>query len=183
MSIEPKIPEKPNTMAPQKKSFLARLRDKGWKEGPEGWIPPPPRAATALAVPPAAKARRRGTKGEGMNSLEARYADEVLEAETASGTAFRWFYESFRLRLAPKTFYTPDFMVLMSDGTISFREVKGFLREDAAVKFKWARELYPFFEFRMVARHAGSWKELLPPPRIPKPRAKNKPLTRRASGG
>lgn len=97
-----------------------------------------------------------------MNSLEARYADEILEKGIADGTISGWFFESIRLRLSPKTFYTPDFMVLMPDGAVSFREVKGFLREDAAVKFKWAREAYPFFEFRMLARKGGKWKELLP---------------------
>jgi hypothetical protein len=97
-----------------------------------------------------------------MNSLEARYADEVLEKAVEDGTANSWFFESVRLKLSQKTFYTPDFMVLMADGTVSFREVKGFLREDAAVKFKWAREAYPFFEFRMLGRKSGQWRELLP---------------------
>lgn len=97
-----------------------------------------------------------------MNSLEARYADEILEKGVADGTVSGWLFESIRLRLSQKTFYTPDFMVLMSDGTVSFREVKGFLREDASVKFKWAREAYPFFDFQMLGRKGGKWKELLP---------------------
>ncbi len=157
----------------ERKGFLARLRAKGWKEGPEGWLPPPP--GTPPSPLPRAHSRPLGRRREGMNSLEARYADEVLSAEIASGEICVWSFESVRLKLAPKTFYTPDFMVICSDGTVSFREVKGFLREDAAVKFKWARELYPSFEFKMLERKRGIWRELLPPPR-PK-RGKKTPLT------
>lgn len=97
-----------------------------------------------------------------MNSLEARYAFEILEEGIKTGEIQAWFFESFRLKLAPKTFYTPDFMVIKKSGEISFREVKGFLREDASVKFKWAREAYPFFEFEMWSRLGGQWKETLP---------------------
>lgn len=113
-----------------------------------------------------------------MNSLEARYAVEVLDRGLEDGTVSRWLFEPFRLKLSSKTFYTPDFMALMADGTLSFREVKGFLREDAAVKFKWAREAYPFFEFKMIGRKAGQWKEILPAPRT-----KKSPLTPRKAEG
>jgi hypothetical protein len=143
-----------------KKSFLARLKERGWKESPSGWVPPPPSLSKKPVTPARAKKTKHG--GEGMNSLEARYAFEILDQEIALGSSQRWFFESFRLRLAPKTFYTPDFMVIKSDGSISFREVKGFLREDASVKFKWAREIYPFFEFEMWSRQRGEWCEILP---------------------
>jgi hypothetical protein len=144
-----------------KKNFLARLRDRGWKESPAGWLPPPPGKSTQSLPRVVAKPPR--PKREGMNALEARYAVEVVEQEIESGQASSWFFESFRLKLGPKTFYTPDFMVIMADGTVSFREVKGFLREDASVKFKWAREQYPIFDFKMVTRRSGQWKEQLPP--------------------
>lgn len=106
--------------------------------------------------------------------MEARYALEILEAQVAQGKIEKWFFESVRLRLAPKTFYTPDFMVIDRDGTVTFKEVKGFLREDAAVKFKWARESFPYFKFEMWGRKAGVWKEVLPPS---KGSRKNKPPT------
>jgi hypothetical protein len=151
-----------------KKSFLDRLRDKGWKESPDGWIPPIPGARKNLLPP--ARAKKRRHSGEGMNSLEARYAVEVLDPAKDSGEVEAWFFESFRLKLAPKTFYTPDFMVIKKDGSIVFAEVKGFLREDAAVKFKWARETYPFFGFEMWGRRSGAWYELLPPQKTTAPR-------------
>lgn len=160
---------------PLKKGFLARLKDKGWKEGPEGWLPPPP---GVKPPPPQAQARKGGRKKSGMNSLEARYAEEVLERGVEDGVISSWSFESVRLRLSAKTFYTPDFMVLMADGVISFSEVKGFLREDAAVKFKWAREAYPFFEFRMMGRKSGEWREMLP-----ESLGKKRPLTHGEAGG
>jgi len=143
-----------------KKSFLTRLRERGWKESPDGWVPPPPGTASKQITP--VRVKKVKHSGEGMNSLEARYAFEILEEAVKAEEVQCWFFESFRLRLAPKTFYTPDFMVIKKDGSIAFREVKGFLREDASVKFKWAREIYPFFEFEMWSRAAGEWKEILP---------------------
>jgi hypothetical protein len=143
-----------------KKSFLDRLRERGWKESPDGWIPPAPGMQRKPQIPVRVKKTR--ATGEGMNSLEARYVVEILDPGVAGGNVAGWFFESFRLKLAPKTFYTPDFMVIKSDGQIVFREVKGFLREDASVKFKWAREVYPFFEFEMWGRRAGQWYEILP---------------------
>jgi len=167
-----------------KKSFLSRLRDRGWKESPEGWLPPPPGQMPPNTPKVAVKSPR--PKREGMNALEARYVVEVVEEEVSQGRAFAWFFESFRLKLGPKTFYTPDFMVIMSDGSISFREVKGFLREDASVKFKWARELYPFFEFRMVTRRGSQWREQLPPLKTSRsalPLSKKQNLDRRSGRG
>lgn len=145
----------------KKISFLESLRQKGWKEGAEGWIPPAP-GSVEKARAKKAKARVCKPTGEGMNSLEARYVVEVLEKEIERGEVIRWHYEPVKLRLAPKTTYTPDFMVIKEDGEIGFREVKGFMREDAAVKFKWARELYPYFSFQMITRKGGKWKEALP---------------------
>jgi hypothetical protein len=49
------------------------------------------------------------------------------------------------LRLADKTFYSPDFAVLTkADGTLEMHEVKGFWQDDARVKIKVAASIYPF---------------------------------------
>lgn len=153
-----------------KKSFLERLRERGWKESPSGWVPPLP--GTSLKEVTSVRVKKVRHTGEGMNSLEARYVYEILEEEMRSGDIQCWFFESFRLRLAPKTFYTPDFMVIKKGGAVAFKEVKGFLREDASIKFKLAREIYPFFEFEMWSRNGGVWKERLPSPVSPVASAK-----------
>lgn len=97
-----------------------------------------------------ARARRVQHQPGRMNQLEARYA-ELLDFGTRCKpqqyASFR--FEALKLRLADKTFLTPDFMVLTADGLIEFHEVKGFWEDDARVKVKVAAEIYP--EFRFVA--------------------------------
>lgn len=79
----------------------------------------------------------------GMNGTEKRRAIE-LEAKRQTGLIAAWWYERMTLKLADDTRYTPDFFVLETDGTITLEEVKGFMRDDAAVKIKVAASLFPF---------------------------------------
>lgn len=78
-----------------------------------------------------------------MNRLEKRWA-EKLEEEQLLGLVACWWYESMKFRLADRTWYTPDFVVVLTDGTIEVHETKGRMEEDAAVKLKVFAELYPF---------------------------------------
>jgi hypothetical protein len=106
------------------------------------------------------KARGRKTIG-GMNRWEAAYAAE-LERRKSAGEVLWWRFESVKLRLAAATFYTPDFCVMLADGTLELHEVKGFWRDDARVKIKVAADMYPIV-FRAVSirpkRDGGGWKE------------------------
>lgn len=81
-------------------------------------------------------------KGE-MNKLEAAYAQH-LDMLKRAGEVLWYSYESVGLRLANKTHYYPDFMVMMADGELEIHETKGFMRDDANVKIKVAAEMYPF---------------------------------------
>lgn len=84
-----------------------------------------------------------------MNRLESRYYGE-MEAKTQGLAAdvVRILFEPIKLRLAKATFYTPDFMVVRSDGTCEFHELKGGpWEDDARVKVKVAAEMYPEFRF------------------------------------
>ena len=54
---------------------------------------------------------------------------------------------------------TPDFDVWHLDGLLTLIEVKGYLRDDATVKLKACREMYPHFRWRMVRRTKGDWLE------------------------
>lgn len=83
-----------------------------------------------------------------MNLTEARYA-EILERKRLAGEIKRYEFEKIKFNLADKTTYTPDFYVVFP-GHIEFHEVKGFLREDANVKFKIAAEMFPEFRWVMV---------------------------------
>jgi len=85
-----------------------------------------------------------------MNKDEAAYAKE-LEALRLSGEIEGFAYEGMTLRLAPKTSYTPDFLVVYHDG-FEFHEIKGFERDDAIAKFKIAAEMFPWFGFKMIKK-------------------------------
>ena len=87
-----------------------------------------------------------------MNKSEEAYAAH-LEAQKAAGVILWWKFEALKLRLADNTFYTPDFAVLLPDGTFIFKEVKGFMTDDANVKIKVAAETFPF-QFFIVRKRA-----------------------------
>ena len=92
-----------------------------------------------------------------MNGTEEKYARFLMDKLNAGEvTLFR--FESVKLRLADKTYYTPDFMVLDRDGMITFHEVKGFWQDDARVKIKVAAEQYPEFGFVAVKLEKGQWE-------------------------
>lgn len=103
------------------------------------------------------KARLRTHTTGRMNKTEAAYAaDLALDAEVHS-----FLFESFKLRLADDTWYTPDFSVLYFDGHLELHEVKATWkrksgectagwREDAKIKFKVAAEAFPWFTFKVA---------------------------------
>ena len=96
-------------------------------------------------------------KLDGMNKTEARYAAE-LDFMKREGTVVDWRFEAIKFRLAKKCFYAPDFFVRCADGVIRFVEIKGFLRDDAAIKFKLAREQNQWAEWYMFRYVKGNWE-------------------------
>lgn len=94
-----------------------------------------------------------------MNKTEEAYG-ALLEQERLFGTVAWYKFEGLKLRLADNTFYTPDYAVMLADGTMQCHEVKGFWTDDAKVKIKVAAELYPF-QFIAVSRQSkkdgGGW--------------------------
>jgi hypothetical protein len=90
-----------------------------------------------------------------MNKLEAAYAEKLREMQY-SGEIVWFAFESIKFRLADKTFYTPDFMVMACDSTIEVHEVKGFWEDDARVKIKVAAETFPM-KFKAIKREKGQW--------------------------
>ena len=97
--------------------------------------------------------RGRITQRGQMNKTELRYREQLL---TQEGVVKFWF-EPFSLRLSsPESGqparYTPDFLILMEDGTTYVDDVKGSGLDDnaAIVRIKTAAELYPLWIFRLV---------------------------------
>lgn len=95
-----------------------------------------------------------------MNKTEAAYAQH-LEARKAAGEVLWYRFEGIKLRLADNTFYSPDFAVLLADGTLECHEVKGHWMDDARVKIKVAADQYPmrFIAVKVRAKkHGGGWE-------------------------
>ena len=116
-------------------------------------------AAEVDGKPLAEVDKKKPSRVEGMNKTEAQYSYE-LDWRKQEGVVEEYWFERVKLKLAYKTFYTPDFLVRYTDGRLVFVEIKGFLRDDAAVKFKLAREMFPWAEFVMLRRVKGEWVEV-----------------------
>ncbi|WP_430233936.1 DUF1064 domain-containing protein [Nitrosomonas communis] len=85
-----------------------------------------------------------GRKKQGeLNGTELAY-QKVLEARMQAGELAWYKFEGIKLRLADKTFYSPDFAVMLANGEMEIHEVKGFMTDDANVKIKIAADMYPF---------------------------------------
>lgn len=95
-----------------------------------------------------------------MNQTEQAYADRLKLLQHAGQIA--WFkFEGLKLRLADNTFYTPDFAVMLADGTLECHEVKGHWQDDARAKIKIAADLYPFRFIAVKVRarkRGGGWE-------------------------
>ena len=105
--------------------------------------------------------RARGLRREAgvMNKTEKAYS-EHLEALKGAGAIAEYWFEPFNLRLAPKCYYKPDFLVQDADGYLEVHEVKGFFEPDAIVRVKTAAEKFPF-KFVVIKKkkkkEGGGW--------------------------
>jgi hypothetical protein len=91
-----------------------------------------------------------------MNKWEARYA-ERLRGTQAAGEIVAFDFEAMKFNLGFRCWYCPDFVVTLPDGRIECHEVKGFMRDDAAVKIKTAARRFPSFRFRLARIVKGAW--------------------------
>lgn len=92
-----------------------------------------------------------------MNKTEQAYAQR-LELLKRSGEVAWYEFEGINLRLAEKTFYMPDFFVMLADGTLEVHEVKGRWTDDARVKIKVAASKYPFRFIAVTRAKGGDWQ-------------------------
>jgi len=123
-------------------------------------------------------ARGTATKRRGkMNGLEASYA-EHLTALQLRGEILWWMFEGLSFRLTDGTWYTPDFVVQLPDGTVELHETKGAWREAARLRIKIAADRFPFrfvgvkniksrWVFEEFSLSAGDVEEPQPP--VPNP--------------
>jgi hypothetical protein len=104
--------------------------------------------------PAAARTPTRRT----MNGTEAAYAAHLGMRQLA-GEIVGWKFEAVKLRLADGAWFTPDFLILFSDGRIEFAEIKGHWREAAKVRLRVARELFAPIPIRVIRKGEGGFYE------------------------
>jgi hypothetical protein len=117
------------------------------------------------------KAGHRHKPGE-MNRGEKAYASHLEELKRA-GKLRLYQFEPPKLRLALRTFYTPDFRIVTASGKVEYHEVKGrtskrrkdgtrydtyYAREDAVLKVKLAADKYRDAAFFLTwPARGGGW--------------------------
>lgn len=103
-------------------------------------------------------ARALGRLKQGvMNKTEANYA-RYLEQQKLSGEIQYFAFDSIKFRLADKTFYSPDFIVMKANGELEAHEVKGFWEDDAKVKIKVAASMHPIPFVAVYWDKQSGWK-------------------------
>lgn len=118
----------------------------------------------AIVLPDAVKPKRdrkakytRHEKGD-RNKLEAKY-EAHLAILKAAGEIYDFDFEPEKFRLAnagDACYLTPDFRVLLNDGTVEFHDTKGFMEEDANIKIKWFVQQHPY-PLVIVRWVKGAW--------------------------
>ena len=111
---------------------------------------------------PGANVERKPATRRKMNATERGFSIN-LEAQRRTGDIDDYKFESVKLRISDRCFYTPDFVVERTHQRPLIIEIKGpFIREDALIKFKAAKELHHWADFEMHQRSTdGSWKRVL----------------------
>ncbi len=95
--------------------------------------------------------------GQYDSKLEASYAVR-LELLRRAGEIQDWRHHAMRFRVGTggdktkTSFYTPDFTLVMNDGTMEHHDTKGRKMPAAMVRIRAAAELYPWFGWVVVER-------------------------------
>ncbi len=102
-------------------------------------------------------------KRHSMTTPEREMASQ-LEMMRRNNEIESWKFEGMTLKLAGGCRFTPDFfvVVLSLPLRIRFIETKGpFIREDAMIKFKVAREQNGWAEWQLHQRSKNGWTQLI----------------------
>ena len=109
---------------------------------------------------------------EKKNKTELAY-ESHLNLRKITGEVVWFQFEGITLKLGPDCRYTPDFPVMLTDGTIEIHEIKGKenrvkqsgekyaaprFEDDARAKIAVAATMFPFI-FKVVYRVDGNWIE------------------------
>lgn len=95
---------------------------------------------------------KRHVAGE-MNQTEAAFA-ELLQAQKLAGEIVEWLFEPMSFKYAHGARYTPDFMVMLPDGSLHFYDTKVMhaINEASIVRIKATAEKFWMFRFFAAKR-------------------------------
>lgn len=99
--------------------------------------------------------RLRQASGSKLNKTEAEFL-ALLKAHTPEVATVH--AQSVTFEIANGCRYTPDFVVFYPLGQVNAYEVKGFFRDDAAVKLKVAARTFPFVKWTLAWKKKGGWQ-------------------------
>ncbi len=119
--------------------------------------PDPSSKENALQMPPVSVKRHSMTTPEREMAAQLEMMRRNHEIES-------WKFEGVTFKLADGCRYTPDFFVVVSSLILRVRiiETKGpFIREDAMIKFRVAKEQNPWAEWQLHQRTKNGWTQLL----------------------
>lgn len=95
-------------------------------------------------------------KKHGLNKTEAEFLEYL---KTAGIEAYP---QAVTFTIGNGCRYTPDFFTFSHAGKPQAWEVKGFMRDDAAVKIKVAARMFPYVVFELVSKknkkQGGGWQ-------------------------
>lgn len=106
-------------------------------------------------------------RAKGKTKTEQRFEETYLRPRQLAGEVIDWGFEPARIPYASGGNYTPDYAVLLSDGTVELWEVKGsggWLEEGSKPRWKSAAESWfgGLFVFRSAVerrkKDGGGWK-------------------------
>ena len=108
----------------------------------------------------------------GMNKVESKYA-QYLDIQKASGAVRWWAFEAVTVKIGNDCRFTPDFLVMAADGSLSFADTKGTIKiktgrragqtkphveEDAAVKARVLAANFVIPIYFVWQREDGEWE-------------------------
>lgn len=123
--------------------------------------------AAAHPPPPKRQSKRiRQSSKPLMNKLETEFYQQLIDRDKSHSE--NWYHlriQSKKFKIGNGVYYCPDFTAIVTKrdedwGPTEYAfEVKGFMRDDAAVKIKVAATTYPEISWFLVWKENGVWRE------------------------
>lgn len=99
--------------------------------------------------------------GSAPKTRPEREMDAMLSSQRRAGQIHSHKFEGATFQIGAGVRYTPDFMVVLLNGSLRFIEVKGpYLRPDSIAKWKVFKGEHPWFEVELWSLLKDGWTRL-----------------------